>query len=157
MNASIETARRPARRAGLLGLLLMAAGIAPAAAQNRLLSPEEAFQPAAEAVGPDRVRITWQVAEGYYLFRDMLELKVVEPSGARVTARETPAGQSMYDRSSRKRRRIYRGEARLTADLAGLDGADEVTVTVRYQGSADALDAGICLPVQNVELDVALP
>ena len=141
----------------LLALLLMAAGIAPAAAQDQLLSPAEAFQPAAEAMGPDRVRITWAVADGYYLFRDMLALKVVEPAGARVADTKTPGGMAIHDPSMGKRRRILRGEPWLIADLAGLDGAEAVTVTVRYQGSADALDGGICFPVQNTEFEVALP
>lgn len=157
MKRPLETAPRAGGWVGLMGLLLIATGIGSVAAQEQLLSAEEAFQPAAEAVGPERVRITWEVAEGYYLFRDMLELKVVEPSGARVTTTETPAGGSMYDPRSRKQRQVYRGEARLTAELAGIKDADEVTVTVRYQGSADALKAGICLPVQSTEFDIALP
>jgi thiol:disulfide interchange protein DsbD len=157
MNSPIDAVHRLGRLVGLLGMLVVGFGVGSVAAQNQLLSPGEAFRPAAEAVGPDRVRISWEVAEGYYLFRDRFELQVVEPAGARVTAMETPAGMAKYDPSLRKRRRIYRGEAWLKADLAGIDGADEVTVTVRYQGSADALDAGICLPVQNTKFDVALP
>ena len=143
--------------AGVFGLLLVAAGIGPAAAQSELLSPEEAFRPTAEAEGPDRVRITWEVANGYYLFRDMLELEVVAPDGARVAAIEKSPGMPKYDPSMGKRRRISRGPAWLVADLAELAGADEVTVAVRYQGSADALKSGLCFPVQSTDFTIALP
>ena len=149
-------ANRLGSLARLFGIVLVAAGGGSAAAQTELLPPEETFRPTAEALGPDRVRITWEVAKGYYLFRDTLELKVVEPAGVGVAAIEKPPGMPKYDPSLRKRRRIYRGDAWLVAELEGNEGADAVTVSVRYQGSAAALDAGICFPVQSTEFDVSL-
>ncbi|MEF8792333.1 protein-disulfide reductase DsbD [Thiohalorhabdus sp.] len=140
--------------AGLLGLVLIAAGAGPAAAQSDLLDPEKAFKPTAEAVGPDRVRITWDVAEDYYLYRDKLDLEVVEPGGVSVAGIEKPPGKEKYDKTFDERLQVFRGEAHLTADLEGLNGAREVTVTAHYQGCADA---GVCYPPQTADFDLVLP
>lgn len=139
---------------GTLGiLLLLAAGIAPVAAQPDLLPPEEAFQPSAEAVGPDRVRISWKVAEDYYLYRDKLDLEVAAPEGASVAGKEIPAGKKKYDEVFDKELRIFRRSAELTAGLAGLGGARQVTVVASYQGCADA---GVCYPPQTKEFTLNL-
>ncbi|MFB6261132.1 MAG: protein-disulfide reductase DsbD, partial [Thiohalorhabdaceae bacterium] len=144
--------------AGLLGLALslalIAAGAGPAAAQSDLMQPEEAFQPDAEAVGPDRVRITWDVADAYYLYRDKLDLEVVAPGGASVAGIEKPPGKEKYDKTFDERLQVFRGEAQLTARLEGLDGADQVTVKAHYQGCADA---GVCYPPQTADFDLSLP
>ena len=79
--------------ASVLSLVMLAAAAGSAAAQSNLLQPEEAFQPSAKAVGPDRVRITWKVAEDYYLYREKLDLTVVTPEGAGVNDISKPAGK----------------------------------------------------------------
>lgn len=142
------------RRILMILLVLAATGAGPAAAQSDLMQPEEAFQPEAEAVGPDRVRITWDVAEDYYLYRDKLDLEVVKPAGASVAGIEKPPGKEKYDQTFDERLQVFRGEAQLTAQLEGLDGADKVTVKAHYQGCADA---GVCYPPQTADFDLTLP
>jgi len=138
--------------ASLVAILLLAAG--GAAAQPDLLQPEEAFQPSAEAVGPGKVRVTWKVAEDYYLYREKLGLKVVSPEGASVSGLTKPAGKTKYDPTFDKEMAIFRGEASLTATLSGLGEADKVTVEAAYQGCADA---GVCYPPQTSRFDLSLP
>jgi len=142
------------RRILMILLVLAAAGAGPAAAQSDLMQPEEAFQPEAEAVGPDRVRITWDVADAYYLYRDKLDLEVVAPGGASVAGIEKPPGKEKYDKTFDERLQVFRGEAQLTARLEGLGGADQVTVKAHYQGCADA---GVCYPPQTADFDLTLP
>src|SRR5688572_10198714 len=43
--------------------------------QSDFLPPDEAFKLEASAVGPDRVQLTWAIAEGYYLYRSRLKVK----------------------------------------------------------------------------------
>ena len=47
--------------------------------QPKFLTPDQAFQVAATAVGPDRVRIDWQIADGYYLYRSRIKVKTASP------------------------------------------------------------------------------
>ncbi|SFC92835.1 thiol:disulfide interchange protein DsbD [Thiohalospira halophila DSM 15071] len=146
---------RPASPGLLLFLLVLLTGTLasmPVQAQN-IPQPEQAFQPSAEAVGPDTVRVTWDIGDDTYLYRDRLDLSVVEPEGAEVVATEVPAGKEKYDETFDQVMEVFRGEATLTAEFSGLDGADEVVVEARYQGCADA---GVCYPPQTHEFPVSL-
>ena len=138
-----------------LGALLLVGIAGPALAQGDLLQPEEAFRPSAEAVGSDRVRVTWDIAEGYYLYRDKLGLKVVEPKGVALKGLDIPPGKKKYDPVFEKELRIFRQEASVEALLQREgDGAQPVTVEVSYQGCADQ---GVCYPPQTKNLKVSLP
>ena len=142
------------RSALLLFVVLLAGALGGTAqAQSNLPQPEEAFQVSAQAVGPETIRLTWAINEDTYLYRDKLDLSVVRPEGAEVAATEVPPGKEKYDETFDEMMAVFRGEATLTADLAGLEGAEEVVVQARYQGCADA---GVCYPPQTKELTVAL-
>ncbi|HKJ87710.1 MAG TPA: protein-disulfide reductase DsbD domain-containing protein, partial [Gammaproteobacteria bacterium] len=139
---------------GVLGFALLAIGAGSPAAQAKLLQPEQAFQPSAQAVGPGKVRVTWKIADGCYLYRDKLHLTVVKPAGARVAHKELPQAEKEYDEVFKKTLHIYRHKTSLTADLEGLGGAREITVKARYQGCADA---GVCYPPQTKRFTLSLP
>ncbi len=98
--------------------------------------------------------MTWEIADGYYLYRDKLDLKVLSPEGARAAEKEIPPGKVKYDEVFEKELRIFRKEASLTASLAGLDGKREVRLEAHFQGCADA---GVCYPPQTEQFTVALP
>ncbi len=69
---------------------------AQAAAQEGLLPVAEAFALEAGTDGPDRVRLDWRIADGYYLYRDRIRVEVVD--GDRVVqAVELPAGALKQD------------------------------------------------------------
>ena len=54
----------------LFALLALLVPLA-ASAEEELLPPEEAFRFELEAAGPETLRATWTIAEGYYLYRDL--------------------------------------------------------------------------------------
>ncbi|WP_197289208.1 protein-disulfide reductase DsbD N-terminal domain-containing protein, partial [Thiohalorhabdus denitrificans] len=144
---------RQARAALSLVVALLLTSLAVSAQAQNIPQPEEAFQPSAEAVGPDTVRVTWDVGDDTYLYRDKLDLSVVEPEGGEVVATEVPAGKEKYDETFDKEMEVFYGEATLTAELSGVEDTDEVVVEARYQGCADA---GVCYPPQTKELTVSL-
>jgi len=133
-------------------ILLLTMAVLPATAQE-LLQPEEAFKPSAEAVGPDRVKVRWTVEDGYYLYRDKLDLTVVGPEGAEVSGIDIPEGKVKYDPTFDKEMQIFRGQAALTATLNGVSAGDSVKVEASYQGCADA---GVCYPPQTAQFDLTL-
>ncbi|MFP4615924.1 MAG: protein-disulfide reductase DsbD N-terminal domain-containing protein, partial [Thiohalorhabdus sp.] len=138
----------------LLPLALLAGILGSGMAQAQdIPQPEEAFEVSAEAVGPETVRLTWDVGDDTYLYRDKLDLSVVEPEGGEVAATEVPRGKEKYDETFGEEMEVFYDEATLTAELSGVEDADEVVVEARYQGCAEA---GVCYPPQTEELTVSL-
>ncbi|MEO3992049.1 protein-disulfide reductase DsbD [Pseudocitrobacter cyperus] len=86
------------------------------------------------------LNLTWQVKEGYYLYRQ--QIKVV-PNQAQTSPLVLPTGQwhedEFYGRSE-----IYR--QRLTVPVTINQASQGATLTVTYQGCADA---GFCYPPET--------
>jgi thiol:disulfide interchange protein DsbD len=122
------------------------------------LSPEQAFRVSASAEGAERVRLTWIIAPGYYLYRD--RIKATGESGeVSLGPPEFPAGQVKTDEYF-GRQVIYHDE--LVVALPVKPGASghsdsgphDVLLTVSYQGCAEA---GLCYPPITRSLTVQLP
>ena len=58
----------------ILLLLLLLPSLAASQSEADYLLPQEAFRLSAEAEGSNAVRVTWQIAEGYYLYRSKIRL-----------------------------------------------------------------------------------
>lgn len=134
-------------RVGLMGLLfLIQALLASTHAQwteADFLDPEQAFPWTAEVVSPDTVVVRWDVAPGYYLYRD--QFAFTAPGQTLVP--EFPQGLVKYDPTFNKELETYSGALliplRWSEALAG-----GTVVSLRYQGCADA---GLCYPPQTAE------
>lgn len=144
----IDTRRSPRGLAWLLAvLILLFHGLfAPLQAQwseTDFLDPEKAFPWTAEVVSPDTVVVRWDVAPGYYLYRD--QFAFTAPGQTLTPA--FPQGLVKYDPTFDKELETYSGA--LTVPLrwsAALSGG--TVVSLRYQGCADA---GLCYPPQTAE------
>jgi thiol:disulfide interchange protein DsbD len=109
---------------------------------DQFLQPDEAFRLDARPDGTDRVRLTWGIADGYYLYR--ARIKVVTPSSAaQLGAAQMPAGQIKNDEYFGKQE-VYHHElsALVPVARAGADPFD-LPLQVTYQGCAEA---GLCYP-----------
>src|SRR5689334_308921 len=60
------------------------------------LPPDQAFRFDALAEGTDRVRLNWEIAEGYYLYRARIKVNTASTS-AQLGAPQFPAGQVKTD------------------------------------------------------------
>ncbi len=124
----------------------------PAAAADVELPPvDSVFVLSAQATARDRIEVEWKIADGYYLYRHRTSVKADAAfAGAKLSL---PTGD--------KHRDEFFGDVEtyrqsLTGVLTGMpaDGATTATLTVKYQGCADA---GVCYPPQTRTLKVALP
>ncbi|MDR9890268.1 protein-disulfide reductase DsbD [Pseudenterobacter timonensis] len=86
------------------------------------------------------LNLTWQVKEGYYLYRKQIS---VTPAQAKVGALQLPKGEWHEDEFYGKSE-IYRH--RLTVPLTVEQADHGATLTVTYQGCADA---GFCYPPET--------
>ena len=117
-------------------LLACAAAISPAAAQD-LLEPEKAFRMSARVTDPGVVEIRYQIASGYYLYRDRFRF-AVEPAPARAGTPELPRGEVHKDEFFGQVE-TYRKEVRIRLPVEG--ATDRIKLKVTSQGCADV---GVC-------------
>src|SRR5438309_7683719 len=116
------------------------------------LPPDRAFRFDALPDGTDRVRLNWEIADGYYLYR--ARIKVVTPSPrAQLGAPQMPQGQIKTDEYF-GRQEVYHHELVATVPvLRASGGAFELPLQVTYQGCADA---GLCYPPITKTVTVSL-
>ena len=137
-------------RRWLAGLALLAA--IPATAADIELPPvDEVFVLSAQATARDRIEVRWQIADGYYLYRHRTSVKADAAfTGATLAL---PKGKAYRDEFFGD---VETYRQQLVGTLSGVpaSGATTATLTVKYQGCADA---GVCYPPQTRTLKVVLP
>ncbi|WP_240096010.1 protein-disulfide reductase DsbD family protein [Thermomonas flagellata] len=125
---------------------------APARAADVALPPvDQVFVLSARATAPDRIEVQWTIADGYYLYRH--RTAVTADPGFGQTRLLLPEGARHHDEFFGD---VQTYRRRLVAVLEGhpAPGTRSATLTVKYQGCADA---GVCYPPQTRTLQVALP
>jgi len=124
-----------------------------AAKNDGFLPPDQAFRVSASADGPNRVRINWVIAQGYYLYQSRLKFATTTP-GVTLGKPELPAGDIKQDEYFGKQV-VYHVElvAGLPLTRTAAAGKD-VTINVTYQGCATA---GLCYPPITKPLTISLP
>jgi thiol:disulfide interchange protein len=112
------------------------------------LEPEQAFRFSALAVDAHTVEVRWDIAPGYYMYRDKFSFSVEPGTLGKV---ELPPGH-VKDDENFGRVETYRDVFRVQLPLSGAAG--RVTVRATSQGCADI---GICYPPQKHAATVDLP
>src|SRR6478672_4607835 len=136
-------------RRWLAGLALLIA-LPLHAADVELPPVDEVFVLSAQATSRDRIEVRWQIADGYYLYRHRTSVKANAAfSGARLAL---PVGDKHRDEFFGN---VETYRQQLVGTLTGVpaNGATAATLTVKYQGCADA---GVCYPPQTRTLKVVL-
>jgi thiol:disulfide interchange protein DsbD len=122
-------------------------------ADDEFLPVEQAYRISATPAGADAVRVTFDIADGYYLYRHRMGVKS-DDTRLQLGEPSLPAGLPHEDEFFGKQE-IYRGQATMlvpytrTADAAGPH-----QIKVLYQGCADA---GLCYPPTTTMVTVSLP
>jgi len=116
------------------------------------LPVEKAFRFEASGDGSDRVRLEWQIADGYYLYRTRTKVETTS-SAAQLGATQFPPGQVKSDEYFGKQE-IYHHELAATVPVARARGGNlELPLRVTYQGCAEA---GLCYPPVTKNVSVML-
>jgi len=123
-------------------------------ADTEFLKPDEAFQLSAAAAGPDRLRLTWQIADGYYLYKSRITVAGTS-TAVQLGALQLPTGETKTDEYFGTQE-IYHHQLVGTLPVARASGASpvEVPVKVTYQGCAHA---GLCYSPITKTFSVTLP
>jgi thiol:disulfide interchange protein DsbD len=115
-----------------------------ALAADEFLDPEKAFPVSARALDATHIEVRFEIAPGYYLYRERLTAQA-EPAGVQVTELRIPAGKIKYDETFQKDVETYRGSVTMTVALAQMP-ATPFKLSVTNQGCADK---GLCYSPQK--------
>jgi thiol:disulfide interchange protein DsbD len=107
-----------------------------------LLPPDAAFRITATTSDSNTVQVSWEIADGYYMYRDRMRFSSDTP-GIALGKPDLPAGKIKDDEFFGKIA-IYRNQATVSIPITRAAGAsDTLGLSVISQGCADI---GVCYP-----------
>lgn len=117
--------------------------------QDEFLEPDKAFVVSAQAQG-NNAMVQFQIAPGYYLYRDKMKIAPGPGSDIKLGAVELPPGKVKVDEFFGKTE-VYYDNVAIAAPITG--DVKTANLTVHYQGCAEK---GICYPPQTKQIKVSL-
>src|SRR5471032_319794 len=135
----------------LIPLLLLLSCVA-GAAEPDLLEPEKAFRFSAHLIDANQIEVRYEIAPGYYLYRDKFKF-AANPLSVTVDASQLPPGKVKKDEFFGDVQ-IYRGEQRFVLPVKGVAAqVPRFTLKAVSQGCADL---GVCYPPQEQTAELTL-
>ena len=134
-------------------LIFLLAFVFSLAHAEDFLDPMVAFKPSARALDGQTIEVTYEIAKGYYLYRDKFKF-AVEGESVSLGAAQIPKGKEKDDDTFGKVEVYYKTVAvRLPVERKA-SGALQLKLNVTSQGCADA---GVCYPPQSQSVSLELP
>lgn len=130
----------------------MAQGVGLPGGEPKLLPPEQAFRLSARALDARTIEARFDVADGYYLYRDKMAF-TVEPADIGAGPPVLPEGKRKHDEFFGDVE-TYRGRVVVRVPLAAAVPGSSLTLKAGSQGCADA---GVCYPPTVQEVRLAIP
>jgi thiol:disulfide interchange protein DsbD len=109
----------------------------PVVHAEEFLDPDVAFKFSARALDANTLEARWQIADGYYMYRDKFKFEV---AGGTLGTPSLPAGKVKEDENFGKVE-TYRKDVRIALPIQRTPGTTAVTLKATAQGCADA---GLC-------------
>lgn len=117
-----------------------------------LLKPDKAFAPSISLVNPGRIKATWNIADGYYMYRKRFSFKSATP-GVILGEPVFPKGKIKEDPAFGKME-VYRHEMSVEIPISRENtAAVNFALQTKSQGCADI---GVCYPPQKKALNIQL-
>ncbi|MDP2809574.1 MAG: protein-disulfide reductase DsbD [Rhodocyclaceae bacterium] len=151
----------------LLPLLFWLAAAFPALAAEEPMEPEQAYRFSARALDANTIEARWQIADGYYMYRQKIRFTAESAPGVapvKLGEPKLPPGKVKDDEFFGKVE-TYRGELKITipvldaagivgaAGRAGAAGAVDFTLKAASQG---CWDGGVCYPPMTQQAAISL-
>ena len=134
-------------------LIFLLAFLASLAHAEEFLDPAIAFKPSARALDGQTIEIVFDIAKGYYLYRDKFRF-AVEGDSVTLGTPVFPKGKEKDDENFGKVEVFYKYVAIRLPVERNASGELPLKLNVTSQGCADA---GVCYPPQMQTVAVTLP
>ena len=132
-------------------LLLLSLCLPLAASAQELLEVDQAYRLSARALDAGTLEIRYDIAKGYYMYRDKFQF-ALEPATVKAGTPQFPPGKVKQDEFFGEVE-TYRKEVVVRLPFTAPDGLDTVTLKASSQGCADI---GVCYPPNPQTLQVSL-
>ncbi len=131
-------------------LYILCCGAIASAAQPDLLEPEQAFRFSARVLDASNIEVRYQIADGYYLYRERFAF-AADPASVKLGAAQIPQGKLKKDEFFGEVQTL-RGELKIVIPVvAAADG--KVALTATSQGCADV---GVCYVPMESKIQLAM-
>lgn len=120
-------------------------------AEAELLDPEKAFRFSARLAAVNMVEVRYQIAPGYYMYRDKFSF-AIDPAGVKLGTPQLPAGKIKEDQFFGKVE-VYRDAVTILLPLQQDAAVPVATLTAVSQGCADV---GVCYVPQEQKAELKL-
>lgn len=117
-----------------------------------LLPADRAFSVTAKAVSAELLEVYWEIAEGYYLYRDKTSV-TTQSVNVQLGTLDMPKGKIKQDKFFGKTA-IYRKQLKILLPLVNTQSSTKVKILLKYQGCSDT---GILYPAQEKIILINLP
>ena len=122
--------------------------------QNPFLRPEQAFILSVDVKDPYTVVVRWNIADGYYLYRDKFKFEFIDTDAAAIIPSALPRGVEKEDESFGLME-VYFKEIEIPLPInRSIPAPSDVTLKVGYQGCAEK---GFCYPPMTRDIALSLP
>ncbi len=122
--------------------------------QDELLPPDEAFRFFTDVMNGNAIHVVWQIADGYYLYREKFHFSLLDGAGIRLGDPDIPRGRSTHDEAFGDVEIFYNGVEFDVPVLRSNPNPVSVTLQVNYQGCAER---GVCYPPIQKTVVLKLP
>lgn len=137
----------------IAALLFVFASFAHAIEEGELLEPEQAFKFSAQALDAHTLEVRYQIADGYYLYRNKFKFQV-QPADVSLGTAQFPPGKFKQDEFF-GRIETYQGEVKIRLSLNYSGSAPQsIALKAVSQGCAEA---GVCYPPLEQKAELKLP
>ena len=120
---------------------------------EEFLDPAVAFKPSARALDAQTIEVAFEIAKGYYLYRDKFRF-AVDGDSVTLGTPVFPKGKEKDDENFGKVEVFYKNVAIRLPVERNASGVLPLKLNVTSQGCADA---GVCYPPQTQTVNVELP
>jgi thiol:disulfide interchange protein DsbD len=119
--------------------VVLCTGLGAVYADADFLEPEQAFQFSSKQIAPDKIEVTYLIADGYYMYRERFKFDAV---GVKLGEPEFPKGTAHFDETFQKNVETFRKSITVQIPIISVDKAQsEWTLNSRGQGCSDQ---GLC-------------
>lgn len=136
----------------LIFTMLLLFSCAAHADEPELLEPEKAFRFSARLLDLDRLEVRYEIAPGYYMYRDRFTFSA-QPANVSFDATQLPPGKIRKDAFFGEVQ-TYRGDIRFVLPLAVT--GEPVSRFILKAGSQGCADVGVCYPPQVQQAEISL-
>ncbi|MEY4907237.1 MAG: protein-disulfide reductase DsbD [Pseudomonadota bacterium] len=132
----------------LCAALVWLAWVPATRAAEAFLDPEQAFRLTARVADDHTLALRFEVAPGYYLYRERFDVKAATPEIV-LAPPAYPAGVVKFDETFQKDVEVYHDSLEVPVTVPSAPA--QFTLTVTHQGCADK---GLCYPPQAHQVQV---